>query len=106
MEKRDINTVLSKFISHQVEAIYEKYRNITEEEINLVSKLIRKLEEGKVDYYDPYLEYTNTKALAEELVNEDNIDVIKLYILLTSDLKLKVSLAETRNHYEDLKHKG
>ena len=76
MENRDNNSILSKFISKEVEAIYEKYRNITEEEINLVAKFIRKVEVGRVDFYDPYLEYASTKVLAEELANEDNVDVM------------------------------
>ena len=78
MVKRDNNSILSKFISREVEAIYEKYRNIMEDEINLVAKFIKKLEEGKVDFYYPYLEYASTKALAESLADEDNVDISKL----------------------------
>lgn len=106
MENKANNKILSKFISKEVEMIYEKYRNVTEEEINLMARFIRKLEGNKVDFYDPYLDYNNTKALAEELGNEDNIDVIKLYIFLKSDLELEVELEAVRGHYEDLKDKG
>ena len=71
MENTDNKTIINKFMNKQIEVIYKKYLNISQEEEELVAKFIGKLEENKVDFYDPYLDYETTKALAKEMEDED-----------------------------------
>ena len=106
MEKTDNKAIISKFMNKEVEAIYKKYLNISQEEEELVANFIRKLEGNKVDFYDPYLDYETTKVLAEDLANEDNIDISKLYIFLKVELRLDIDLEEVQVHYQELQDQG
>ena len=79
MEKLDKNIII-KFIDREVNDVYKKYSNIGVEETRLISEFVNKIENNAIDYYDSYKNYYKTKSLAEVLVDEDNIDIIKLYI--------------------------
>ena len=99
------NHKLIRFIDQEVSDIYKKYSNITEEEVSLVESFIDKLTSNQIDY-DSYKNYYKTKSLSEVLEAEDNIDIIKLYIFLSSELKLIIDLEEVKSFYEVLESKG
>ncbi len=105
MEKLDKNIII-KFIDREVNDVYKKYSNIGVEETRLISEFVNKIENNAIDYYDSYKNYYKTKSLAEVLVDEDNIDIIKLYIFLSSELKLIIDLEEVKSFYETLESKG
>lgn len=65
------NSVISKFITKEVENIYKRYSTIPQEEINIVASFSEKLEDNKIDF-DPYLNYKTTKAMAEACSEIDN----------------------------------
>ena len=91
MRKIDNHTILTRFISKEIAEVYKKYSKIGDDEVGLVGAFIDKIEGNGVDF-SLYQDYHSTKALAETLKDEDNINLIKLYIFLTTDLKLRESL--------------
>ena len=105
MRKIDNHTILTRFISKEIAEVYKKYSKIGDDEVGLVGAFIDKIEGNGVDFR-LYQDYDNTRSLAETLENEDNINLIKLYIFLTIDLDLKIGLENARGHYEKLRVKG
>ena len=55
---------------------------------------------------EPYLSYENTKGFAVALYGEENIDIIKLYLLLTSDINIEVEIEAVREMNKELEDKG
>ena len=106
MEKLNNNAIISRFMKQEIEVIYKKYLKISDNQEELIGNFIRKLEEGKVDFFDPYLNFEKTKSLANVLQDEENIDVIKLYIFLKSDLEMVIDLDDVRYYHEELVDKG
>lgn len=106
MEKLNNKAIISRFMKQEIEVIYKKYLKMSDEEEALIGNFIRILEEGKVDFFDPYLNFENTKSLANVLQDEENIDVIKLYIFLKSDLEMVIDLDDVRCYHEELVDKG
>lgn len=106
MEKQDNKAIISRFMKQEIEVIYKKYLKISDNQEELIGNFIRKLEEGKVDFFDPYLNYENTKELADALKGENDIDIIKLYIFLNSDLGLTVDVEEVWEHHQELEEIG
>lgn len=105
MHTKDNQVILKRFITKEIEKVYKKYNTITVEEADLVGKFIEKIERNQIDY-DPYLDYNITKTLAEALERENNIDLIKLCILLVTDMKLDIELEEVKEIYKKLEVKG
>lgn len=106
METLDNKAIIGRFMNKEIELIYKKYLKINDYEERLIGKFIRKLEMGNVDFFDLFLDYENIKALAKDLEDEDNIDVIKLFIFLKSDLRLTVDLNDVKYYHEELLDKG
>ena len=105
MQIKDNQVILKRFITKEIEKVYKKYNTITVEEADLVWKFIEKIERNQIDY-DPYLDYNNTKKLAEALERENNIDVIRLCILIIADIELDIKLEEVKEIYNRLEVKG
>ncbi len=105
MQMSNNHTVISRFLSKEIEEVYKKYSNITQEEANLVFKLIEQVEENQLNL-EPYLSYENTKGFAVALYGEENIDIIKLYLLLTSDINIEVEIEAVREMNKELEDKG
>ena len=82
MQMSNNHTVISRFISKEIEEVYKKYSNITQEEANLVFKFIQQVEENQLNF-EPYLSYENTKGLVVALYGEENIDIIKFYLFVS-----------------------
>lgn len=97
METLKSSVLISKLITKEVENVYKKYSNIPDEEINIVASFIQKVEDNEIEF-DPYLNYKTTKAIAETLRDEDNIDIVKLYIFLRFD----VNIEKVKDAYESL----
>ena len=66
-----VNTsaVISKFIIKEIEDVYKKYSNISQQEIDLVSSFVQYVEDNKIEF-NPYLNYNATKSVAETLKHE------------------------------------
>ena len=105
MHTKDNQVILKRFITKEIEKVYKKYNTITVEEAELVVRFIEKIERNKIDY-NPYLDYNNTKKLAEALERENNIDVIRLCILIIADIELDIKLEEVKEIYKKLEGKG
>ena len=105
MHTKDNQVILKRFITKEIEKVYKKYNTITVEEAELVVRFIEKIEGNKTDY-NPYLDYNNTKKLAEALERENNIDVIRLCILIIADIELDIKLEEVKEIYKKLEGKG
>ncbi|MBU3190323.1 hypothetical protein K9O30_01665 [Clostridium bowmanii] len=103
--KTNINGIISKFISKEVEAIYSRYNSIPEVEINTIRNFIDKVEENDVAF-DPYLSYSATKAVAEVCTQIEDIDFLKFYVVLRSDLRLDVEIDDAQESYIYLKEQG
>ena len=100
-----INSIISKFISKEVENIYNRYNSIPEEEINSIRKFIEKVEENNLDF-DVFLNYDVTKAVAEVASEIDNLDFLRLYLLLRNDVKLVLDLYDTNDVFIALNEVG
>lgn len=98
-------SIISKFITKEVENIYRKYSEIPQEEISMVASFIEKIEENKIEF-DPYLNYNTTKSMAEILRNEDNIDMISLYLFLRANVNDEIELEEVKDAYNRLESDG
>ena len=101
----DNNIILSRFIAQEIEAIHEKYSRIKHEDIAILSDFIEKVEENQINF-NPYFKFDNTLNLAKALEYENNIDLIKLYILLTSDLDIRFDLEEAKVIHSKLESEG
>ena len=73
MQMSNNHTVISRFISKEIEEVYKKYSNITQEEVKIVFKFIQQVEDNQLNF-EPYLNYENTKGLAVALDDEENIE--------------------------------
>lgn len=104
MQNENGSIILSKFLSNEIAAIYKKYSNISDDIANMIGVFVDKIEREKIDY-DPYQSFSSTKALAEVLHNENNIEVVKLYIFLNG-LGVKIELEETKDFQQELQTKG
>jgi hypothetical protein len=99
------NSIISKFISKEVEHIYNKYNSISEEEINTIRKFIEKIEEKSLDF-DPYLNYNATKVVAEVAAEVGDIDLLRCYLFLRYDVSLDVDIDEAKEAYTALNEAG
>lgn len=98
-------SIISKFITREVEHIYKKYNSIPEDEMNMVKQFIEKLEENHINF-DPYLSYTATKTIAEICTEIEDVDLLKLYFFMLQDLSLDIRLEEVKEAYRELNDEG
>ena len=101
MHKKDNQVILKRFITKEIEKVYKKYNTITVEEADLVGRFIEKIERNQIDY-DPHLDYNITKTLAEE----NKVDLLRLYVFLTSDLNIELNIEEVKEFYYKLVDNG
>lgn len=69
--------------------------------MSIVTSFIEKVEKNEIAF-DPYLNYNTTKAMAEILKDEGNIDIVRMFLFLKVDVSLYVELEEVRNAYDRL----
>lgn len=80
MNTSNNTSIISKFITKEIEMIYRRYNEIPQEEIDMVSEFIEKLERNNVEL-EPYLSYNTTKVLAGACKDIDDIELINFYVL-------------------------
>ncbi|MFT5875199.1 MAG: hypothetical protein ACI8WT_004180 [Clostridium sp.] len=75
--KTNINEIISiiKFISKEVEVNCSRYNSIPEVEMNIIRNFIDKVVENDI-VFEPYLNYSKTKAAAEVCVQIEEYSVI------------------------------
>lgn len=98
-------SILSKFIANEIEMIYRRYNEISQEEINIVSEFIEKLEKNKVEL-EPYLCYNTTKALAEACKDINDGELINFYVFVRCDISLDLDIEKVKDAYGRLKDYG
>jgi hypothetical protein len=98
-------SIISKFITKEVEHIYKKYNSIPEDEMNMIKQFIEKLEENHINF-DPYLSYTATKTTAEICTEIEDIDLLRLYFFMLQDLSLDIRIGEVKEAYRGLNDEG
>lgn len=105
MNTSNNTSILSKFIAKEIEMIYRRYNEIPQEEINMVSEFIEKLERNKVEI-EPYLCYNTTKTLAEACKDIDDGELINFYVFIRCDISLDLDIEKVQDAYERLKDYG
>ncbi|NMM65129.1 hypothetical protein HBE96_21325 [Clostridium sp. P21] len=98
-------SIISKFITKEVEYIYQRYNSIPEDELNKVKQFIQTLEKNHLNF-DPYRSYAATKTTAEICAELEDIDIIRLYLFILDDLGLDIKAEDTKEAYMDLIEKG
>ncbi|MGH4049990.1 MAG: hypothetical protein ACREVX_01350 [Clostridium sp.] len=99
------NLIIGKFISKEVENIYSRYKSISEEEISTIRKFIERIEENTLDF-DTYLNYNATKAEAEVTESLEDMDLLRCYLFLRSNVSLDISVDDAIKSYASLNDEG
>ncbi|AWI03119.1 hypothetical protein [Clostridium drakei] len=97
-------SIISKFITKEIEHIYQRYNSIPEEEINKVKSFIEILEENNLNF-DPYRSYAAAKATAEICAELEDTELIRLYLFILDDLGLDIKAQDTKEAYMNLMEK-
>ena len=105
MNKSSNNSIISKFISKEIEHIYNKYNIIPEEEVNTIRKFIEKVEENSLEF-DPYQNYNETKEVVEVAAKIEDIDLLRCYLFLKHDVSLDIDIYDVKEAYTDLNEQG
>lgn len=105
MNTSNNTSIISKFITKEVEHIYKKYNSIPEDEMNMVRQFIERLEENHINF-DPYLSYAATKTTAEICTEVEDINLLRLYFFMLQDLSLDIRLEEVKEVYRGLNDEG
>ncbi|AKA70880.1 hypothetical protein [Clostridium scatologenes] len=98
-------SILSKLVAKEVEMTYRRYNEIPQEEIDMVSEFIEKLERNKVEF-EPYLCYNTTKVLAEACKDIDDVELINFYVFVRCDISLELDIEKIKDAYERLENYG
>ena len=106
MKNPDYENILNRFRSKEVEAIYKKYIDITEEELAAIIKLIERVEVNGIDFFDLYQNYETTSRIALDQAKESDIALLNFHIFVSVTLKLNIHIEKIKYHYEELKNKG
>lgn len=99
MNATSANSMINRFITAELEKIYEKYNSILDEEKAMVASFIERLEHislGFNIFYDPYKDYEITKDIAESLKDEEDIDVVTFFLFLKLKLGIDVEVTEVK----------
>lgn len=105
MNTSNNTSIISKFITKEIEHIYQRYNSIPEDELNKVKQFIEILEKNHLKF-DPYRSYAATKATAEICDELEDIDIIRLYLFILDDLGLDIKAEDIKETYMDLIEKG
>jgi hypothetical protein len=75
----------------------------------MVASFIDMIEDSGTDFgifYDPYMDYEKTKALAESLRYEEDMDVVTFYLFLKFRVGIDAELAEVKRTQANLEQSG
>jgi hypothetical protein len=109
MNATSANSMINRFITAELEMIYEKYNSILDEEKVIVASFIERLEHislGFNIFYDPYKNYEITKDIAETLKDEEDIHVVTFFLFLKLKLGIDVEVTDVKSAHEDLSRTG
>jgi hypothetical protein len=109
MNPNSMVTMLNRFIIAELDRVYKRFNKIPDEEKIMVASFIENIEDIGTDFgvfYDPYIAYEKTKALAESLIGEEDKDVVTCYLFLKLKLGIDAELAEVKRSQADLKQTG
>jgi hypothetical protein len=109
MNSNSIVTIINRFIAVELERVYKQFNRISDEEKIMVASFIGKVEKISASSdvgFDPYKEYESTKAMAESLEDEEDMDVVTFYIFLKLKLGIDADLAEVKKTKKDLEQSG
>ncbi|AKA70862.1 hypothetical protein [Clostridium scatologenes] len=98
-------SIIGKFVAKEIEMTYRRYNEIPQEEIDMVSEFIEKLERNKVEL-EPYLSYNTTKVLAEACKDIKDGDLINFYVFVRCGVGLDLDIEKVKDAYERLKDYG
>jgi glucuronate isomerase len=105
----NIVTMINRFIAVELERVYKQFNRISDEEKIMVASFIDKIEKISASSdvgFDPYKEYELTKAMAELLEDEEDMDVVTFYLFLKLKLAIDAELSEVKRAKEDLEQSG
>lgn len=107
MGEVSIDSMISRFIASEMERIYKKFDSIPDREKATVASFVELA--GSIDFtqlFDPYRDYETTRAMAEALDGEDNVDVVSLYLFLRLKVGMEAERDEARKVKSDLEQSG
>ncbi|UZP04713.1 hypothetical protein JW813_06800 [Clostridium botulinum] len=102
---KQFSNIVQRFCMSEINKVIGKYSIISNEDINIVERLIRKInnEELKEELYENFDETLKIAKELQVVYGENQSEIISMYLGIKRNTSLKYSIEEVMKYYEELK---